>query len=182
LAAEPQGNSEQRDLMLTNRYIAQAYLSQRAVEKAMRAYEEEIIPIAVRLLEQNTQSDGSIDMRSRRDLCIAQREFGELLLMHGDAPAAVKSLAEAYQRIESFLEDHPDDTTALRDYGRCGASLAGALIENEQYDQAKAMIATVQVKLKSDSGTWSTQERDQVLAYCQTLLEAIPAAEDAPDQ
>ena len=177
LAAESQGNSEQRDLMLTNRYIAQAYLNQNAVEKALMAYQEEIIPIAVRLLQQNTQSDGSMDMRSRRDVCIAKREFGEILLMHSDAVAAVQPLSEAYECSTSFLEDYPDDTTALRDYGRCGASLAGALIENEQYGRAQVIIATLQIKLHSDLGSWSSQERDQVLAYCQALLEAIPAGE-----
>ncbi len=177
MSAEPEGNSEQRDVMLAHRYIAQALIPMNQADKAVAKYADRVIPLARQLAVNNTLKDGTIDMRSHRDLCIAQREHGELLLVTGHAADAADVLSIAHDNIASFMHAYPEDTTSVRDYGRCGASLAGAFVELDQYDRARATIGTVRARLIPDDGTAPSNDSAQVLAYCDVLLNTMRSKE-----
>ncbi len=180
LVAEPAGNSEQRDVMLTNRYIAQTLLRLGRVEEARALCEDEVLPMAERLMAQNTLEDGSVDMRSHRDLCIAQREYGEMLLAVQEGDDAAEVLSAAFVCGEAFLQAHPNDMTALRDYGRCGASLAGSLIELDRGADAAIVIDAVRSHLIDAGDTTPAAGFGQILAYLEELEEAIQAPERSP--
>jgi tetratricopeptide (TPR) repeat protein len=174
LKDEPEGNTEQRDVMNSRRYVAQSLIKLDRIDAALGTYADSILPMARSLREQNRNADGSTDQRAVRDLALVLREYGDVLVVVARHGEAVAPLVESFGLWEGLADATPDDLDLAWDAGRAGGSLAAVHVSMDQILDARIVLDRVQRRL--DRGFRKAPDHarlKQVQAYCDSLRGAL---------
>ena len=172
LAAEPENNTEQRDLMKQHRYIAEHLWTRGDRQEAIRRSRVDVLPAARRLVERNRTTDGTTDARAETDLAQALQSHGQYLHYAGYSSEAIRPLMESRQIWDRLATKAPDVVTHPRDSARTGYMLALALIKSDEANAAVELLLEIDDALEAPcAASPDNADLRQIRRMCRELSE-----------
>ena len=172
LDAEPENNTEQRDLMKQHRFIADHLYTSGDHQEAIRRSRFDVLPTARHLVERNRASDGTVDVRSEIDLAQALQTHGQYLYYAGSAADAIEHLVESRQIWNRLAGKAPDVVTHPRDGARTSYVLASALLETDEDAAAVELLLEIDDELETPcAANPDNGDLRQIRRMCRELSE-----------
>jgi serine/threonine protein kinase len=174
LAAEPENNTEQRDVMKQHRFIADLLFAKGEHRAAIERSAIDVLPVAKRLVELNRNEDGSTDARAETDLAQALQSHGQYLLYgesHAQAIPMLASARNAWMRLASM---HPAVLNHARDSARTSYMLALAYSKDSNSRTALEILNQTEQRLGPLCDQYpETESLLQIRTMCRTLTEKL---------
>lgn len=170
LEARPANNTQRRDLMKQQRYIADLLFKQGRHDEAIQRSADHVIAPARVLVELNRTGDGSTDMRAEVDLAQALQTHGQYLLYGERTGDSVALLVEARGAWRRLAVHDADSVINAQGLGASGYLLALAYTRQDDPGAALVVLDEVDIEL----APWTDSSRIKgTLDLCSTLRNTI---------